>query len=292
VKRALVSGDCGFVGKHMRRALEERGYAVLGLDIVHGDTEDIRSWLRADTDGIRWDLVVHCAAIVGGRQSIEGAPLMIAQNLGIDAELFNWAARTRQKRIVYFSSSAAYPTYLQSEAWFANYRLKENDIRWDHISAPDETYGWAKLTGEMLADYAQEMGIRVHTFRPFSGYGEDQSIDYPFPAFAKRAVEHESPFTIWGGQQTRDFIHIEDIIRGVFAAIEEDYPGPLNLCTGRGIDFKTLAEMFCPSVPIRAKFDKPQGVHRRVGDPTEMNKVYVPRITLEEGIDRALKGFR
>jgi hypothetical protein len=51
--------------------------------------------------------VVHLAAIVGGRSTIEGAPLSVAVDLSLDAELFNWALRTRPGRIVYFSSSAA-----------------------------------------------------------------------------------------------------------------------------------------------------------------------------------------
>ena len=57
----------------------------------------------------QFDMVFHCAALVGGRLFIESAPLSVALDLSIDAEFFNWAIRTKPKAVAYFSSSAAYP---------------------------------------------------------------------------------------------------------------------------------------------------------------------------------------
>jgi nucleoside-diphosphate-sugar epimerase len=111
---ALVTGHRGFVGRHMFRALEARGYNVIGLDLLDRPTaHDARDYFR--TFDTRFDLVVHCAAVVGGRTMIDGEPLRLAaEDLSIDAELFRWALRTRPGRIVAFSSSAAYPTFLQT----------------------------------------------------------------------------------------------------------------------------------------------------------------------------------
>src|SRR5882762_4540552 len=99
---------------------------------------------------------------------------------------------------------------------------------------PDMTYGWAKLTGEVLAGYAIQAGLQVQVFRPFSGYGEDQALDYPFPSFIDRALRWAEPFEIWGdGTQTRDWIHIDDIVGATLAAIDQDVKGPINLGWGR-----------------------------------------------------------
>ena len=69
----------------------------------------------------------------------------------------------------------------------------ESDINLNNIKSPDYTYGWAKLSGEYLAMFAKQYGKKVHVFRPFSGYGETQDLDYPFPSFIKRIKEkHES----------------------------------------------------------------------------------------------------
>jgi nucleoside-diphosphate-sugar epimerase len=61
------------------------------------------------TDNGCWDLVVHCAANVGGRATIDGNPLWVAENLELDAAMFRWAVAMRLPRVVYYSSSAAYP---------------------------------------------------------------------------------------------------------------------------------------------------------------------------------------
>jgi nucleoside-diphosphate-sugar epimerase len=64
--------------------------------------------------------------------------------------------RTKQPYVVYFSSSAAYPVDLQTLA--KKKKLKEKDINFYKIGKPDMTYGWTKLTGEMLMNYLREEG--------------------------------------------------------------------------------------------------------------------------------------
>lgn len=290
--KVLITGHRGFVGRHMVSALSGRATEVVGVDLVDGN--DCRDFFR--TDDTRFDLVVHLAAIVGGRQTIERQPLKVATDLAIDSDMFQWALRTRPGRIVYYSSSAAYPIDLQDD-WATCRELRENDIRlgrFKNIGRPDMTYGWAKLTGEMLAQHAEAEGLRVHVFRPFSGYGEDQDSSYPFGAFRDRARTKDDPFEIWGtGEQVRDFIHIDDVVAATLAAIEQDVPGPVNLCTGRATSFLELAESFMSAAgyraPIRLLIDKPTGVQYRVGEPTKMLSFYQPRVSLEDGIRRALK---
>lgn len=284
--KVLITGDAGFVGGYFRKSLE--GHDIVGVDIKNG--LDARKFFAEDDT--KFDLVVHLAAIVGGRATIEGAPLSVAVDLAIDSELFQWALRTRPGRIIYYSSSAAYPIHLQAAG--STHKLKESDIDLSDIKSPDYTYGWAKLTGEMLASYAEKEGLRVHVFRPFSGYGEDQSLDYPFPSFIMRGVQKQDPFLIWGtGKQTRDFMHMEDVVAATLEAVKQDIPGPVNLGLGRATSFNELAEMVtkqCGYFPFyERKLGAPEGVQYRVCDPTKMLSFYKPKITLEEGVSRAIK---
>lgn len=323
--RVLITGHNGFVGRYFWRALAEQGHDLTGVDITPPVTPIVgcdqipdRRDMRMDVrdffcrDDTRFDLVIHLAAVVGGRATIEGAPLKVAVDLAIDADLFGWALRTRPGRIVYYSSSAAYPISLQTETMTRYtatspeqpvtlqnvHRLAEHDIRFLHqIGAPDLTYGWAKLTGEMLAQHAEREGLRVHVFRPFSGYGEDQALSYPFPAFIRRAVQRDNPFEVWGtGQQVRDWIHISDVVAATLAAVEQDVPGPVNLCTGRPTSFLELADLVTKAAgyrpEIRALPEAPSGVHYRVGNPAKLHTFYRPRVDLEEGIQRALATVR
>lgn len=333
--KALVTGSAGFVGRHMVRELEARGWDVDGWDLIDG--RDVR-WLF--TDGVHdqvYDLVVHLAFHVGGRTAIDGEPRLLAKNLELDSAMFDWAVRTGQRRVLYFSSSAAYPVGYQTGN--APYRLHENDMWLDQkvssalIEAmgymapllPDARYGWAKLTGEQLARAASEAGLPVHVVRPFSGYGEDQSLDYPFPSFIARAKAQVDPFEIWGtGEQVRDWIHISDVVAGALAVVDEDVRDPVNLCTGRGTSMLQVAQMAAAAVRTEARpamltmaeigeaatalhhhsrilrpgmtyqpsFKtlpaRPAGVMYRVGDPTRSHEIYQPKVSLEEGIRRAL----
>ena len=287
--KILITGDEGFVGTNFKKHLDSKNNQITGIDIKNG--RDVRDFFAKDDT--KFDVVIHLAAIVGGRATIEGNPLAVAADLAIDADLFQWALRTRPGHLVYFSSSAAYPIFLQRAEY--KQKLKEWDINLDHIRTPDMTYGWAKLSGEKLASYARAEGLGITVLRPFSGYGTDQSLDYPFPSFIKRGREKEAPFNVWGkGTQVRDFIHIEDIVRATFEAITNKVEVS-NLCSGRPTSFIDLAELVMMQsgylAEIRTNPNAPVGVAYRVGDTRKMLSFYEPRISLEEGIDRALKGI-
>jgi len=283
--KILITGNAGFVGRAFQRHFANTNHDIFGVDIVNG--VDARDFFR--TNNTKFDLVIHLAAVVGGRKMIEGEPLALAVDLAIDAEMFGWALRTKPGRIVYFSSSAAYPTELQKDG---GYSLREPDINLDNICNPDLTYGWAKLTGEMLAKHARQQGLKISVFRPFSGYGADQDLDYPFPTFIRRAVTRQSPFQVWGdGNQVRDFIHIDDIVGAVMAGIDADVE-VANLCNGRPTSFNDLAQMVMLAAgyhaPVEHLFTEPVGVQYRVGDPANMLRFYEPRISLEQGILSAI----
>lgn len=279
----LITGHKGFVGRHFVKALD--GHQITGIDLKDGN--DCRDFFRYRND--KYDLVIHLAAIVGGRATIEGNPLSVAIDLSIDAEFFNWVQRTKPTNVVYFSSSAAYPTELQN-GFFGP--LREHDIRLDDIESPDLTYGWAKLTGEYLASFITD--CNVYVFRPFSGYGADQDDTYPFPSFIDRALRGDDPFEIWGdGEQVRDFVHIDDIVGAVLHHVENEITGTFNICSGEGTSFNQLAELICKEAGYEPDFKHikaaPVGVFRRVGDETKSHQHYVPKISLVDGIRQALK---
>lgn len=285
--KVLVSGSGGFLGRHFAGALEARGDDVTGVDIRDGvDALDVFRYNRTT-----FDVVLHCAAVAPHREAIDGRALAVgAGGLELDSAMFQWAARTRPGRVVYLSSSAAYPVYLQT----GEYRvpLREHDT-WDHPGEADAIYGTVKVMGERLARLYRAQGGAVTVVRPFSGYGEDQSASFPFGAFRDRARRREDPFVIWGsGEQVRDWIHVDDVVGAVLAAVDAEVDGPLNICTGIGTSMAELAAMFCAEAGYDPRFeyltDRPAGVAYRVGDPTLLNEVYVPRVTLAEGVKRAL----
>ncbi|MFH1542636.1 MAG: NAD-dependent epimerase/dehydratase family protein [bacterium] len=318
-RKILVTGGAGFVGRHFVHRFLEAGDEVHCVDLVakftggiepvkwplfkpqdyknfHFYKQDCRQYFEqvADTD---FDYAFHLAAMVGGREMIENNPLAVADDLSIDAEYWQWAARTKPKKTICFSSSAAYPIKHQR---LEGYKLLTEDMISfaEDIGMPDMSYGWAKLTHEYLAKLAFEKnGLKSVVYRPFSGYGEDQDDNYPFPGICKRILANKGApvINVWGtGRQMRDFIHIEDCVDGVLSTMDQiDNAAALNLSTGiytSFIDFvKIAADVLGFSPQVEGTSTKPEGVFARGGDTAKQHSLgFKHKISFKDGIKRAL----
>jgi nucleoside-diphosphate-sugar epimerase len=295
--KALVSGSAGFVGRHFVDYLQKRSWTVDGIDPAHRwDTPwhgDCRDSFRKWGFGHEYDLVVHCAATIPSVDERAANGLSVSTDFALDAEMFQWALRARPKKIVYFSSSAAYPARLGA---FPTWQT-ESQIHLDRIETPDGMYGLTKLVGEIQAREALKAGLDVLVVRPQSGYGWDQSLNYPFPSFIDRAKRYEDPFIVWGtGEQTRDFVHVQDIVECVMAMLAADYQGPVNIGTGIGTSMIELAQKICREVNYQPRIvtlpEKPIGTAYRSADPMTMLEFYEPKVSLEQGIREAVRKWQ
>jgi UDP-glucose 4-epimerase len=283
----------------------QNGLEVFGggrLLFLKADMRDLLRQLNTDPSYLprvlgleveRFADIYHFAAIVGGRSKIDGDPMLVAQDLSIDAEIFLYVCRNKPLRFLYPSSSAAYPIDLQTEQ--NTLQLREADIDFKRMGEPDMTYGWSKLTGEYLAKIAaQHYGVHVTCIRPFSGYGEDQDLSYPVPAIAARAAKREDPFQVWGtGRQGRDFVHIDDVLDLTLLAMDKIGDGrAINIGMGRLTSFLELIHVFCGFAgykpTIKPLLDKPVGVHNRFCDMSwvEQHLGWQAKISIKEGMHR------
>ncbi len=343
-KTILITGGCGFVGRHLikRLAQESAEFWVID-DLSTGmrpecwesprlselpevnypgvkvyeleETGQRLFFVQADLTTVLYGELgrqarlkglklphfheaYHLASVVGGRAMIEGNPLAVAIDLSIDSTFMLWASQTRgADRLLYASSSAAYPTELQCEG--TALALSEDMLRLGPgMSQPDLTYGWSKLTGEYLAGIAAEKyGLKVAVVRPFSGYGEDQDLSYPVPAIALRVAGRQAPITVWGsGRQGRDFVHIDDCAEACIRACRRiDDGSGVNIGSGTLTTFKDLArrliELEGYKTEVVGTDGKPVGVAARYCDPTYMKEKldWEPKISLDEGLMRVLK---
>jgi nucleoside-diphosphate-sugar epimerase len=323
MRKVLVTGAAGFVGRHVVQRFLEAGDEVHAVDCVaqytggidpahgwplfdpreysnfHFYKEDCRAWFERVKD-TEFDYTFHLAAMVGGRLMIENNPLAVADDLAIDAAYWQWAKVARPRKTACFSSSAAYPIQLQRADHYV--LLSEDMISFDgDIGMPDMSYGWAKLTCEYLARLAYaKHGLKSICYRPFSGYGEDQDDAYPFPSICKRVLANRGAevLQVWGtGTQMRDFIHIEDCVDGVLATIDKiDDAGAVNLSTGiftSFIEFARLAAGIAGYHPeVRGMSDKPAGVYARGGDTAKQKQLgFEYQIDFRTGIERALNYY-
>lgn len=312
-KQVLITGGCGFLGRHFAKYLHDRDWDIVIVDDlstgispdawpqhlkvpVHFTQADVRDYLKDEKR--QYDLAIHLAAVVGGRAVMEGKPAMNAHSLELDALFFRWASQHKPKQIVYMSSPAIYPIDLQDDAE-QGIALKEELVDLETFGSrfgmPDLVYGWSKLSGEFLAStFSEHYGLNVFCPRPFSGYGEDQDPSYPVPAICARAVNKENPLVIWGsGKQTRDFIYVDDIVEAIISYLPklQGYQ-TMNLGRGTSNTFGNVAELAAKYAGYEPKIqnleDKPEGVKSRFANITRMQEHYQAKVSLEEGIKRVV----
>jgi len=311
-QNVLITGGAGFVGRHMCKRFTELKCNVLCVDNLMSESsmlpeewpehlkcnpdyfnfvnKDCREYFKNE-EQTHFNLIIHLAAIVGGRSTIENSPIDVGEDLSIDAEMFKWAVKNKPDKIVFFSSSAAYPIQFQKDNDKKS-KLSEDMINFDgdNIGIADLTYGWSKLTGEYLAKLAHEKyGLNVVCYRPFSGYGEDQNTAYPFPSILTRVLNKETPINIWSNTY-RDFVYIEDAIDCLLYTMDLINDGSaINIGTGIGTSFEELALKMCKlcdhEADVNILTNKPTGVFYRVSNTTYSEKLgYIPKTSLNDGI--------
>ena len=274
MRHALVSGSAGFVGRHLVPKLEAAGYEVVGVDPRHkADVErgrisaTIDQYVRDHPEG-RFDLIVHLAANIPDIHERIHSGHIAYSDIPLDYAMADYVSQHPPREAFVWPTSCA-------------------------VDYPDDPYAWVKLTGERVFGALKEVPLKV--LRPFSGYGGDQALSYPFPAILQRVKNRENPLTVWGsGTQVRDFIHIEDLTDAFMWAIGH-FPAhtPIDIGTGIGTDFLTLARMMADAVgyspEIRALSEKAESSRRRVANPAAAESCgFKPKISLGEGIRRAL----
>jgi nucleoside-diphosphate-sugar epimerase len=274
VKRALVSGSAGFVGRHLVPKLEAAGYEVVGVDPrnkLDGGrrvSATVDNYLRDHSEG-PFDVIVHLAANIPDVHERIHSGHIAYSDIPLDYAMADYVSRNPPREAFVWPTSCA-------------------------VDYPDDPYAWVKLTGERV--FGALKGIPLKVLRPFSGYGGDQALSYPFPAILNRAKNRENPLTVWGsGTQVRDFVHIDDLTDAFMWSIEH-FPAhtPIDIGTGIGTDFLTLAKMMADAVgyqpEIKPLSEKAESSRRRVGNPKVAESFgFKPKVSLREGIRRALE---
>jgi UDP-glucose 4-epimerase len=304
--KVLVTGGAGFLGQHFVRHHRANGDTVIAVDNFsnpHTKTpedfgvehNDAAVWFGQHADW-KFDIAYHFAAPVGGREKIEGDPFYNADSLRLDQAFFRWAIKNVDLAI-YPSSSAVYPIVHQGKRGLP---LREDMVEPSHMVwyQPDEMYGFTKFVGEYLAAKAQKYGLNTLCIRPFSGYGEGQSMEYPVPSILRRALHQHDPIVVWGsGKQSRDFIHVSDLVGGTVARTSAGVVGyqSLNLGSGVATSFNRIAELGAELIgyepTITNDTSKPEGVTNRFADVHEMSRYYIPQVGLREGLRRVLEAI-
>jgi UDP-glucose 4-epimerase len=245
--RALVTGGAGFIGSNLAAELLRQGREVVvldnllsgyrsnvealpGVEFLEGDIRDEDALARCMA-GV--EVVFHLAAAVGNRRSIDDPVLDAEINVLGTIKVLEAARSAGVRKIVASSSAGIFG------------ELKTLPIREDHPIEPNSPYGVSKLGAEKLClAYAHLHGLEAVCLRYFNVYGRNQRYDQygnVIPIFVFRMLAGE-PLTVYGdGDQTRDFVNVDDVVQANIRASEaRGVTGAFNVGSGTRISINDL----------------------------------------------------
>ena len=291
-KTVLVTGGGGFIGSHLAATLADVAETRVIDDFSSGSVAAVpggprlfegsvcdRATLAQAVAGV--DVVFHQAGLSSVAASVENPPESHERNATGTVAVLE-AARRADARVVFASSAAIYgpPTTLP--------------IGEDHPKRPTTPYGVDKLAADnYVRIYADRYGLPTVSLRYFNVYGPGQSTADAgvVDAFIQR-VQVGDPICIHGdGGQTRDFVHVADVVRANLLAAETDAVGTaFNVGTGTATSVADLADVVRShadrSVPIEHTEARAGDIEHSRADlsRTRARLGFEPRVPLDEGI--------
>ncbi|MFJ2362371.1 NAD-dependent epimerase/dehydratase family protein [Pseudomonas sp. NPDC087697] len=269
--RILVTGGAGFIGSHLVDALLEDGHSVrvlddlstgklanLPVDSVHlsmvvGDVADAPTVVRALKN---CRAVVHLAAVASVQASVEDPVATHQCNFVGTLNICEAMREAGVKRVVFASSAAIYGNNGEGTA-----------ITEDSPKAPLTPYAADKLASEHFLDfYRRQYGLDPVILRFFNIYGPRQDPSSPYSGvisiFSERARKN-IPITVYGdGEQTRDFVYVEDLVTVLVQALDESCTSsdPVNVGFNRSTSINDLAATLSDILgrPLALNYDTPR----------------------------------
>jgi len=301
-KRVLVTGGAGFIGSNLANTLAETNDVIVADDGYLGTSDNLSDDVSyvdrnvvSDELPTDVDVVFHLAAL----SSYEMHETNPAQGVRVNVEGFvNTVEQARQdgcETVVYASTSSIYGSRTEPSPESMPVEV-------------DTGYEASKLARERYAEYfSNHYGLSLAGMRFFSvyqGYGgtEAHKGEYAnvISQFADDIAHGRSP-TIYGdGSQTRDFTHVDDIVRGLIRAAEAELDGIYNLGTGEAYSFIEIVELLNAELgrEIEPEFVEnpiPESVyvHDTCADISKIRREtgWEPQITLEEGLSAVCAAY-
>jgi nucleoside-diphosphate-sugar epimerase len=311
--KVCVTGVAGFIGGHLAEELLKQGHEVFGLDdfssgkrqtavllskqrgftLVDGSITDAAAVEKA-VRGARW--VFHLAALPSVPVSMREPERTTLVNVSGTVQVLEAARKAGTQRVVLACSCAAYGDG------------PEEPKREDHTARPTSPYAAQKIAAELMAQtYTRALGLPCVALRFFNVYGprQDPKSEYAavIPRFASLLLQGKRPVVFGDGKQTRDFVHVSDVVRAnLLAATAAHAPGEvINVASGRSASLIELIALLKSAVGPTARAIEPEHQPERAGDLrsssadlTKARKIlaYEPWTSLEDGLGSLITFLR
>jgi UDP-glucose 4-epimerase len=307
----LVTGGAGFIGSTLLDRLLAGGHTATSVDDLstghlanvahlegHADMRLLELDLtRDDLDAAFADrppaVVVHLAAQISVRRSVADAVRDAEINVLGTVRLLEAAQRHGVGKVVFTTSGGCI---------YGQPALADLPVTEDHPTEPHSPYGASKLTGELyLRTYARLHGLRWTSLALGNVYGprQDPAGEAGVVAIFAEQMLAGAPCTIFGdGEQTRDFVHVDDVVDALVRALEDGDGVRINIGTGTRTSVNSLFERMATITG----YD--QAAVRRPGRTGELDHISVsperagrllgwrPTVGLDEGLAGTIEWVR
>ncbi len=303
----LVTGANGFIGSHLSRYLVNLNADVHvfvressdrsrirdredRLTVWHGDITDYSSVLRCLANA-KPKIIFHLAAVRDVARDIRLLDPMFSINLTGTINLF----RAVQE-------AGIFPACVVNTGSSEEYGKGQAPFLESQREMPVSPYSASKAASTHLAQMAyKSLGMPVVTLRPFLAYGPEQDTDMFVPSLIRHCLEKKD-FRMTSGDQTRDFVYIEDVVDAYLRAAFSNSAIGEVINIGSGIEYrirdiaeKILQKMGNPIQLIIGAREKRQGEadHFFCSNKKAYDALgWSPKTDINEGLDRTIAWFR
>ncbi|MDR1508673.1 MAG: GDP-L-fucose synthase [Synergistaceae bacterium] len=301
--KIYVAGHRGMVGSAIMRRLASDGYE----NIVTRTRSELDLLRQSDVDDFfaaeRPEVVFLAAAMVGGIMANMTSPAaFLYRNTQIQNNVMSAASRRGVKKFVFLGSSCVYPRDCPQP-------IKEEYFLTGPFEPTNEGYAIAKIAGMKLCSYlAGEGAWECVSVIPCNLYGPGDNFDpdgaHVMAALVKRfadaAGSGRERVVCWGtGTPRREFLHVDDLARGIMLLAENNPYGsePVNMGYGSDMTIKELADIIAGEAGFGGEIiwdaSKPDGMPRKLMDTARARAIgFVPEISPEKGIRMFMDDYR
>lgn len=293
----IVTGGAGFIGSHLTKYLIMKGHTVNVIDnLRRGSFENLKEIKNKiifheinilDYDKMKdvaknADGIFHQAALGSVPDSFK-EPEEYHRVNALGTENILKLAKEFGFKVVYASSSSIYGNQ-------EKFPIKE-----DAEKKPLNPYGKSKLESEHFAKKYADLGVKVIGLRYFNVFGIGQNLNYAgvIPKFIERLVQHKPPIIYGNGNQLRNYIYVDDVVKANVLAFESKINHEfINIATGETISVKELADLMIrlSGLSLEPIYEKARegDIEKSQADISLAKKLldWEPKITLEDGLNK------
>jgi UDP-glucose 4-epimerase len=271
--RVLVTGGFGFIGTHLVHSLVDKDYDVCIFDsLLSGNKGSVAGLgcsamqhtvcnydaVRRAMEGVT--IVYHLAARMDWNQSPQHPAKLFSTNTHGTVEVLTAAREAGVQKVVFSSSAAVYGNVVPGSV--------------GGPCLPISCYGASKLAAEAACEAFNNLGLEVVVLRIFNTYGDGGHG-------VVNAFQNGSGVIHGNGQQTRDFVHIKDVVRALLGAYYWD-AGTYNIGTGVETSVLDVWKMLYPASEPEYASARPYDIIRSCADLTTVQDVWKAKTTLEQ----------